>query len=278
MDLLLTKSLIKICPTFEKSAGQVAKVYFSESESRALTRARTLMQAGLLDEAGEELSIFSSRSLNPDESQYLATFFAQSAKYQKVFTLLGASMDDSSDRRNDFTMRELFPKEFWEIVHGDGARSDVDPLLLLSVMKQESAFDAQALSHSGAVGLMQMIPPTAEDVKRELGLRVEIPKDLSDPATNVKFCAYYLSKLIKSFNGSIPLALAAYNAGPRRINQFMAARGALSDTWVDELPWSEPSFYVKSILKNYIVYRMLYGGIKSLPTAPWSNGPTSSAP
>jgi soluble lytic murein transglycosylase len=274
--LLAFQELNQGLPSYEKASSQTVKVYFSESETRALARARTLMQSGLLNEASEELSIFTSRNLSADEGQYIATFFAQSVKYQKAFTLLGTSLDESSDRRNDFVVHELFPKEYWDIVSDDNRRADVDPLLLLSVMKQESAFDAQALSHSGAVGLMQMIPPTADDVKRELGLKVEVPKDLNDPATNVKFCAYYLAKLIKNFNGSIPLALAAYNAGPKRITQFMNTHGALTDTWVDELPWSEPSFYVKSILKNYIVYRMLYSGLKTLPTPPWSNSPTSS--
>jgi soluble lytic murein transglycosylase len=274
--LLAFEELNHKLPTYDKTIGSTVKVYFSESESRALVRARTLMQLGLLNEASEELSELTLRNLSPDESQYLATFFARSLKYQKAFTLLGSSMDDSADRRNDFTVRELFPKEYWDIVRDEERNSGLDPLLLLSVMKQESAFDAQVVSHSGAVGLLQMIPPTAEDMKRELGLKIEVPKDLSDPVTNVKVCAYYLSKLIKSFNGSIPLALAAYNAGPRRITNFINNRGALTDTWVDELPWSEPSFYVKSILKNYIVYRMLYGGLKNLPVPPWTNSQKSS--
>lgn len=275
--LIAYQELNQALPTYSKVSGSTVKVYFSESESKSLMRARSLLQAGLLNEAADELSVFTTRSLNADEGQYLANFFAQSLKYQKVFGLLGNSLDDSADRRSDFVVHELFPKEYWDIVRDDEKRSDLDPLLLLSVMKQESGFDAQALSHSGAVGLMQMIPPTAEDVKRELGLKVEVPKDLNDPATNVKFCAYYLAKLLKNFSGSVPLALAAYNAGPKRITQFIAAHGPLTDTWVDELPWSEPSFYVKSILKNYIVYRMLYGGLKNLPTPPWSNSQTSSA-
>jgi soluble lytic murein transglycosylase len=108
-------------------------------------------------------------------------------------------------------------------------------------------------------------------MKQELGSDADIPKDLADPGTNVRFCAYYLSKLIKKFGGSIPLALAAYNAGPTRITQFMNSQtGGLKDTWVDELPWAETSYYVKSILKNYVMYRVLYGGLTQLPTPPWS--------
>lgn len=271
--LLVSQEVNKALLQIEKSPPKKGKVYFSESEMKSLDRARILLQAGILSAASEELGVFTNRTLSGDEAEYLANFFAQSLHYQRAFSLLGTGFEDLPERRNEFVIRELFPKEYWEYVSDDNKRSGLDPLLLLSVMKQESAFDYQALSHSGAVGLMQMIPPTAEDVKRELKSDAEIPHELEDPSTNVKFCAYYLAKLIKKYDGSIPLALAAYNAGPKRISTFMKSRGPLSDTWVDELPWAEPSFYVKSILKNYIVYRMLYAGLTQLPTPPWANSP-----
>jgi soluble lytic murein transglycosylase len=269
--IIAFQDLKKALPQFPKVRNNSAKVYFSQEETEALERAKLLLNSGMLNEASEELLIFSNRNLSKDEEAYLANFYAQAVKYQKVFSLLSSLFDLAPERKTDFFVKRLFPKEFWLLVTDDTLRADLDPYLLLSVMKQESAFDQNAVSRSGALGLMQMIPPTADDLKKELKYQGLMPQDLNDPAVNVRFCAYYLARLIKKYNGSIPLALAAYNAGPARINQFINARGgALRDTWVDELPWAETSFYVKSILKNYIMYRTLYGGLTQLPTPPWS--------
>jgi len=275
--LIASQEVNKGLVPYEKRSPETVRVNFSDREMLALTRAKILLSSGLLDSANEELLIFSTRNLSPAEGRYLAGFYAQSLHYSKAFSLLNSDIEDLPEKRTEFVIKQLFPKEFWEYVTDDSKRSNLDPLLLLSVMKQESAFDFEAVSRSGAVGLLQMIPPTADDVKKELNSKAEMPRELFDPGTNIRYCAYYLASLIKKFNGSIPVALAAYNAGPKRITMFMNSHGPLTDTWVDELPWSEPSFYVKSILKNYIVYRMLYAGLTQLPSPPWTNSPLSSS-
>jgi soluble lytic murein transglycosylase len=270
--LIATFDLQKKLPVFEKPKVKQGRVQFSLAESARIDRARLLIQAGLIDEAGEELVPLSDRDLNSDESLYLAQFFAQAFKYTKAFTLLNNAFDQDSTNRIDLVVKQIFPKEFWDLVNDEKRKTTVDPLLVLSLMKQESAFDPGAVSRSQAVGLMQMILPTAEEVKKELGAKVELPKDLFDPGTNIRFCSYYLDKLIKKYDGSIPLALAAYNAGPTRISRFMQSVKNVRETWVDELPLSETSFYVKSILKNYLMYRILYAGLESIPSPSWSKG------
>jgi soluble lytic murein transglycosylase len=81
-----------------------------------------------------------------------------------------------------------------------------------------NTFDPRITSRSNAKGLMQMIPPTAEDVKRELKSKANVPEDLYDPWTNIRFCAHYLAQLIKKSDGNVAVALASYNAGPTRIS------------------------------------------------------------
>jgi len=275
--LIAHNELQKKFPEYEVTKPKSAKVNFSSSENFALERARALLSAGMLDAASEELSVFSTRVLSNDEGQYLANYYAQALNYPKSFGMLTGILDVDPIRRTQYVVHQIFPKEFWDLVSDDKKRSGVDPFLLLSIMKQESAFNFNAVSRSGAMGLLQMIPPTAEEVKKELGLKVDISKELFDPATNVRFCAHYYAMLLKRYGGSIPLALAAYNAGPTRISLFVTSQGQIKDTWVDEMPWAETSFYVKSILKNYLMYRMLYGGLTQMPTPPWASGPTSSA-
>lgn len=258
-------------PQFEKAKAKNLKLNLSQAESKALERAKVLMKAGLLDEASEEIALIQNRPLSQDENLFLSENYSKVLNYPKAFNLLSTVFDEDQSMRDDALLKTFFPKEFWSHVSDDKKRFQVDPYLLLAVMRQESAFRVQAVSRSGALGLLQMIPPTAEEVKTELGAKIEIPQDMFDPGINIRFCAYYLAKLIKKYDGSIPLALAAYNAGPTRISQFIKAqKDQVRDTWVDELPISETSFYVKSILKNYILYRVLYSGQTSLGTPPWS--------
>ncbi len=200
--------------------------------------------------------------------------FADAQKYTQTFALLSNLFDSDAKWRVADLLKLNFPQEFIELLKAECARYNLDPWLALSLMRQESAFNPQALSRSNAVGLMQMIPPTAEEVKAELGSKAEVPQGLYDPQTNVKFCTYYLAKLLKKYEGNVAMSLAAYNAGPTRISAFFKARGKpdVQDLrWVDQLPWSEPSFYVKSILKNLLVNRILYSNLKSIPTPVWSS-------
>lgn len=273
--LIAYNELNQKLPHFEIPNNKVEekklKLSLSQEEWKAVERAKVLFLAGLYDDASDELSLLTQRTLSMDEELYLASLYAQSLNYLKTFSFLSDIFDGNADARTMKNAKTLFPKEFWIHVSDDKKRAGVDPYLLLSVMRQESGFRDHAISRSNAIGLMQMIPPTAEDVKKQLGATtIEIPKDLFIPANNIIFCAYYLNELIQKFGGDVPTALASYNAGPTRIGLFMKAQGGtMHDTWVDELPLAETSFYVKSILKNYIYYRILYEGQTKLGTPPW---------
>jgi soluble lytic murein transglycosylase len=94
--------------------------------------------------------------------------------------------------------------------------------LLFAIMRQESAFDPSAESPVGARGLMQLMPYTAERVAAELGTTVA-PGDLDRPAKNLELGARYLARLVGELGGSLPLAVASYNAGPRAVSRWVAA-------------------------------------------------------
>src|SRR6185437_6316018 len=103
----------------------------------------------------------------------------------------------------------------------------------------ESSFDIGAVSPSGARGLMQLMPFTAEDVAKQLGVRTSLVSLTSDPGHNMQLGTTYEQEMLERFGGSLPLAVAAYNAGPHRVDQWLAANGDPRGDAVDMLDWLE---------------------------------------
>ncbi|MCC7429109.1 MAG: lytic transglycosylase domain-containing protein [Alphaproteobacteria bacterium] len=139
-----------------------------------------------------------------------------------------------------------------------------EPALLLALMRQESNFDRYAVSHAGARGLMQLMPGTARQVSRGLGMRYDLGRLTRDPDYNMALGTSYLSGLLGQF-GSVPMALAGYNAGPHRVRQWLEDYGDprsgaidLLD-WMELIPFSETRNYVQRVLEGYTVYRVRLG-------------------
>jgi soluble lytic murein transglycosylase len=137
-----------------------------------------------------------------------------------------------------------------------------EPALVLAIIKQESAFDAKISSPAGAMGLMQLMPSTARPLAKELGVKKLKEKSLTaDPAFNVKLGRLYLEKLIDRFNGSYIMAVAAYNAGPSRVRDWVILYGdpRLAETdaidWVENIPFDETRNYVQRVMENLQIYR-----------------------
>jgi len=133
--------------------------------------------------------------------------------------------------------------------------------LLLGLMRQESAFNMRAVSPAGARGLMQLMPGTAEMVARRLGLPYNIDRLTSDPHYNITLGRDYLERMLDRYRGFLPLALAAYNAGPGRADQWIGEFGDPRDRhvdpidWIEQIPFSETRNYVQRVLESYTVYQ-----------------------
>ncbi len=136
-----------------------------------------------------------------------------------------------------------------------------EPALVLAVMRQESEFYPKARSPVGALGLMQLMPPTAKHSAQRLGIPFNRDRLTSDPDYNIRLGQAYLSELLEQFDGSYILALAAYNAGPARANRWIQLYGDPRDpavdpiTWIERIPFSETRNYVQRILESLVVYR-----------------------
>jgi soluble lytic murein transglycosylase len=142
----------------------------------------------------------------------------------------------------------------------------VEPALVLAMIRQESEFDRGAISSAGARGLMQLMPGTAKQVAASLDLPYSPDRLTRDPAYNVKLGRAYLSKLLGSFDGSVALAFAAYNAGPARVRQWLDTygdpRGGRVDLidWIEMLPFAETRNYVQRAIENRWVYQARLNG------------------
>lgn len=151
----------------------------------------------------------------------------------------------------------------------------VEPALVLAVIRQESQFDPTAVSHAGARGLMQLMPATAKRVAARNGLRYDKGRLTRDPDYNMRLGISYLAGLLDSFNGSHVMALAGYNAGPSRVNRWVAAHGDPRRpdvdpiAWIEQIPFNETRNYVMRVLEGLVVYRKRLGtGIVELPLGP----------
>jgi soluble lytic murein transglycosylase len=137
--------------------------------------------------------------------------------------------------------------------------------LLLALTRQESAFELHAISPSGARGLMQLMPGTAADTARSIGEAYSLPQLTSDGVYNVTLGQAYLDGLLATFNGSYVLSIAAYNAGPGKVQQWLDSFGDPRQPgidpvdWIEEIPYEETRNYVQRVLENLQIYRLRIG-------------------
>jgi len=140
------------------------------------------------------------------------------------------------------------------------------PELVLAVIRQESEFDQRANSSAGARGMMQLMTYTAKLVAKQAKLTYKKSKLKSDPTYNIKLGSYYLTSLLEEYEGSYPFALAAYNAGPRRVKYWKKINGDPQKgkidyvNWIELIKFKETRNYVQRVLENINVYRYMLSG------------------
>ncbi len=152
----------------------------------------------------------------------------------------------------------------------------LEPAISYGIIRQESSFDPTAVSGSGAMGLMQLMPATARRTARQSGLEDD---NLFDPAQNMALGTNYLAGLVQQFGNCLPLAIAAYNAGPTNVANWLAENGdpelghnpgrADMIDWVEEIPFSETRNYVQRVSEAITIYRAFLNGSADDPLTPW---------
>ncbi len=224
-------------------------------------RARELWSAGLSDLAVAELQ-WAARQHPRDEpalSCLTARIYAESGDhYNAIVSLRGAFPA--------YILQpvEALPLEVWQLLYPvhlrdtvspRAAENGLDPSLVLGLIRQESAFNEKARSSAGARGLMQILPSTGKTLARRAGIKRYSAARLYEAGTNVALGVRFLSSLLERFGGA-ELALAAYNAGPSRVDRWLKEYGGGDiPLFVEQIPFGETRGYVKQVMSN----RALYG-------------------
>lgn len=155
----------------------------------------------------------------------------------------------------------FYPFLYRDMVEQYSSKYHVDKYLAIAVMKHESNFTSTAISRSGAVGLMQIMPETGDWIAAQIdGAKFSFDeKKLFDPETNIRYGIWYLSTLEEEFDGNDVLALAAYNAGRGTVWHWIDEYGWSADfDDVEAIPYLETREYVRRVLKARIKYRLFY--------------------
>lgn len=158
-----------------------------------------------------------------------------------------------------YIARMRFPAYYIDLIRSAADERSIDPLLMLSLIRQESLFNTFATAAAGEKGLMQVIPPTAQYIAEQLGWRDYQHKDLFRPYAGIAFGAFYIDEQLNRFDRNAVVALAAYNAGPGRAYDWNALSGGDPDLFMTTITIDSTRHYVQFIYRNYNIYRELYG-------------------
>ncbi len=159
-----------------------------------------------------------------------------------------------------FLQRLAYPIYYAHLILPEAQAHNIDPMIIFSLMRAESLFDGAVTSSAAAGGLMQIIPPTGEQIARDLGWANYQQSDLYRPFISVKFGVYYLRRYGLDFlDGDMYAAWAAYNGGPGNAQRWQAASNGDTDLFVENISLGETRLYIDRLRENLAWYQRLYG-------------------
>ncbi|GAB4378931.1 MAG: tetratricopeptide repeat protein [Calditrichia bacterium] len=178
--------------------------------------------------------------------------------YRKFRTIYNSTFSEANLPEMIPIFKKLYPFYFDEIVQSVVSEYRITPALIYSVIKKESAFEPRIISYANAYGLMQLLPTTASQVAAKMKIGFHSTEQLFDPETNIKMGVHYLNSLLKRYQGNKIMALAAYNAGPHRVDRWKKIYPTYDDDlFMENLEFEQTRVYVRTCMKFYWVYRAI---------------------
>ncbi len=229
-----------------------------------LQKAELLGNGGLVDFAVSELQAAAREEPGSWALAETAQLFIETGHYDRAIETMKRSVPSYFAVDIPMLPREyweaLFPRPYWPDLKKFSEKNGLDPYLVASLIRQESEFNPVAVSRANAVGLMQLLPKTGKVVARQEGVKHYIASQLYTPAMNLQLGTRYFRGMVDQFGGSFEHALAAYNAGSDRVQDWMG-QGPYRDSpeFVESIPFTETREYVQAIMRNANVYKQLYG-------------------
>ena len=242
-----------------------AKIVSSDppADDLRVQKAALLENGGLVDFAVREIQAAASEQGGNWAAAQAARLYQDCGRYDRAIEVMKRSVPnyfavDVPELPRSY-WEALFPKAYWGDLKRFSAENELDPYLVASLIRQESEFNPNAISRANAVGLMQLLPVTGKRVAREVKMQHFNASQLYTPTVNLRLGTRYFKSMVEKF-GSFEYALAAYNAGSDRVEDWLA-QGKYRDPqeFVESIPFTETREYVQAILRNANVYKQLYG-------------------
>lgn len=238
-----------------------------EPRAASWKRYRLLSSLGFLKNARIEL--FSLLLQDPHNAALLweaSSLLAREGAYRESIRLAFRLLPKQG-KIPEFAAKAYYPLAFFKEIQELATRQSppLDPYLVLALVHAESAFDPEAVSPAGAIGLAQVMPATGSWVIEKgwvnpKGNPHAIENLLKNPRENLAIGIAYLAYLLRRFEGDVILALCGYNAGPGRAEAWRKSLPPDQDAFVESIPFAETKTYVKKVLTNYFAYTTLYRG------------------
>ncbi|HEU4685497.1 MAG TPA: transglycosylase SLT domain-containing protein [Nitrospira sp.] len=242
------------------AAATVSTVNRSEiQQHNAYRRAVELRALGLDLDAAREVGVLADRyTKEPASLIALSMLLNEVGAYHHALRLARSRFRDQLERTGGIVSPSLwtvaYPTGLLSTIKLQGARG-VDPYLIAAIIREESQYDLKAVSRVGAIGLMQVMPATANTVAQRVGIPTVGREDLFDQETNIRIGVRYVEQLLEQFSGNLVYTVAAYNAGPLAVNSWLAQyRQTSPDEFVELIPYQETRQYVKRVIRSYREY------------------------
>ncbi len=225
-------------------------------------RSRLLENAGALDLAVKELQ--AGTTTGPSwEMVEIARMYTDAGEYYRALQALKRAVSgyfamDVNALPQPY-WQGLFPRPYWDALRRNSEANGLDPYLVASLIRQESEFNPGAVSHANAYGLMQLLPKTGKGTAKQVGLHNYKTDSLLDPAVNIELGTKYFREMVDHFGGQVEYALAAYNAGSSRVEDWRSSGNYRDiEEFVESIPFTETREYVQAIVRNAEVYKRVY--------------------
>jgi len=233
-------------------------------ETDGFERAIALLRAGFVDWGRAELRALSDDY--PDDSDFLwtlAALYSATGAHRDAYRLAARRIDMAGEYFDDPIERArwslAYPRPWLETVTDEATRQKLPPHVVYAIMREESGFSPAIESWANALGLMQLMKPTAEDMARRLGMPSPSRTDLFDPDVAIPLGAAYLGKLGGDYAMHPTFIVAGYNGGEANINRWLDEFGTRAlDMWVEEIPYGQTRNYTKRVLTSLWRYAWLY--------------------